>query len=241
MVKTRVNRKSRSLRKTRRQRGGGISSCVRRGHPNTFGLGVRKMVPILEDEFQVVRPEQWICYGDTITSCMTFTVVMENNWKIGVHINPLTAIYSPQKYTPLNILSKIQEKLRTHPNFSGNIKAIYIFGDSQSFFLSKNTTDTYKRLNNVNSIAQIKEPAPRNTLFIAGVPAQFPKAKNKQIIAILNSILYDKITPTTVIKINPNITVESKNQHHFFILENGDLDIVAQDVHLTRTVTANNF
>lgn len=224
-MKTRKTRHFKKRKNTRRfrQYGGTTLSCIRDGHP--------KMVSIEEDELKIIAPDHWICYGDTITSCITFTVVMENNWKIGAHIQPATELFggNPQKYTPFNLLTKIQEILASDPNFSGAIKYIYIFGDSQELILSKTNSNTYKRLNNVNSIGFVEAGRPRNSLLLNS-------ADSARIRTALNSTFHNKITQASVIQINSRITVQSGRRHHFFVLENGAIDIQANGLAYTRTI-----
>jgi len=44
----------------------------------------------LENNINVTNPEGEICFGNTITSCLTYCIILEDNRKISVHINPIT-------------------------------------------------------------------------------------------------------------------------------------------------------
>ena len=55
--------------------------------PEPYVRGKSRIV--VEDSIVFVEPEGEICYGDTITTCTTVTVVFDDNSKIGLHINPM--------------------------------------------------------------------------------------------------------------------------------------------------------
>jgi hypothetical protein len=234
MVKRKgATRKTRSKKKrtVRRMRGGtcrtdenslAVSSCgPLKSYDNKNPLFRHySIVPILEDCIKIASPAQKICYGNTITSCTTVTVVMENNWKIGSHINTVTHYYiNPQVLNPETLLPAIGDILSRNPNFTGNIKAIYIYGDSGLFELSKRQSSfVYSRLNNTNSKGQ------RGLSFTN--PIVLYRENRNTIVQALNSIFGNKITDETVIRINPMVTVEQKYKNHFLVNENGELDML---------------
>ncbi len=44
----------------------------------------------IENNIHVTPPEGEVCFGNTITSCLTYCVILNDNTKISVHVNPFT-------------------------------------------------------------------------------------------------------------------------------------------------------
>ena len=55
---------------------------------NTFING--KSAITIENNIRVTPPEGEVCFGNTITSCLTYCIILVDNTKISVHINPTT-------------------------------------------------------------------------------------------------------------------------------------------------------
>ena len=257
MVKRRgKTRKARSNKKrtVRRMRGGtgilvavnkacGFGSC-RRPDPNNPGEfisttaqtpgGAMKVVGIIEDQISVASPHQWICYGDTFTTCTTVTLVMEDNWKIGAHINPFTYLHMEDSQTlnPVTLLPVFRTLLETHPNFTTNkIKKIYLITTRSDLFLRKLTkrqglfrkqTNVYLRtLNNNTTQERQKELEKVATLGTLGNEAALR--------IMLNQVFPKHMTPKTQIEVHRKTEVSTSGDpntgKHFFILEDGSLDI----------------
>ncbi len=225
-------RQSTKKRTMRRMRGGtcridespiAVSSCgPLRSYKNKNPLFRHySVVPVLEDCIKIAGPGQKLCFGNTITSCIAVAIVMENNWKIGAHINPLTNMYiEAQDLNPLTLLSSIESILQENPHFSGSIKAIYIYGESDVFELSRDsTTRKYSRINNTNSRATRESQLFGSTLSLYS-------ARKEDIVRAFNTIFANKITPNTIIRINPTLELQSMKGHHFLVNEDGSLDLL---------------
>ncbi len=245
MVKRRgTTRKTRSNKKrtVRRMRGGtcrteetnvAVSTCGELKSKYNPLYKHYKTVPVLEDCIKIANPRQKLCYGNTVTSCTTFTIVMENNWKIGVHMST-AAHYTgiPQNINPDTILTEVQTILRNNANFSGNIKYLYILGDADSFELSKLPGNgPYRRLNN-NVTVGFKNIS--NYTYNNDSISLYGATKNT-IIEVLNPMLLNKITPQTVIKINPGLAIKSAKGNYFLVKEDGTLHLDAEERLRTRT------
>jgi hypothetical protein len=75
----------------------------------------------IENNIHVTPPEGEVCFGNTITSCLTYCVILADNTKISVHINPLTnadaiiydseAVIANETVNMVNVHKKILEIL----------------------------------------------------------------------------------------------------------------------------------
>lgn len=48
----------------------------------------------VENNINITPPEGEICFGNTITSCLTLCIIFNNNLKISLHINPATTLFA---------------------------------------------------------------------------------------------------------------------------------------------------
>ena len=48
----------------------------------------------VENNINITLPLGEICFGNTITSCLTLCIIFNNNLKISLHINPVTTIFA---------------------------------------------------------------------------------------------------------------------------------------------------
>ena len=226
-----VQRKGRKF--TRRMRGGGTTVCPTPEDSETN-------INIVEDQLKVANPQQSICYGDTITSCTTLTVVLEDNWKVGLHINPATYELSlqnlapKQTYTPENIVAAVKDLLNTNDNVKGKkIKSIYLLGDSHGYyahgiynkkqqkyvgFAENNST-----LNNANTkkLREVQSTIEGNTNSM----------KRQTDINMKNAVSFfkthfgaDRFLDPIDLVVNPKITISDGN--HYIIKADGMIDLV---------------
>lgn len=240
--KTRRNKATRRRRyRSRRMRGGdGVTSCP------------AGSVHILEDGLETAGPDQIICYGDSLTSCTTVTVVMEDNWKIGAHMqsptyvhrleakNPNNKSKAPaQRVNPETILPLIKDKLTNDVNFIGkSIKAIYIVGEPTSFHIYNKHFDISTGegkgefepiLNNAysevirNIVVYNKKPNGSNNNSCGTVKE--PLSDSNKLQFFRNQFGADRFTPATQIVIMPNKNIQAATGQHFLIQADGTLDI----------------
>jgi len=108
-------------------------SCQRLSE-SIYDTGVSRI--ILENTIHFIPPEGEICYGDTIDTCTTVSVILENNSKIGIHLNPMNILAGEEP--PLNIGSYAPKADVTYKNMFDEInklkgekliKAIYVIGN----------------------------------------------------------------------------------------------------------------
>lgn len=245
--KTKTKRKA-TRKATRRSRVmcGGVSLGVGVGISETScaveGVVPENVVVIPEDTLKIARPDQSICYGDVFTTCLSFTVVMENKWKVGVHINPTSykkqtngnATIPEQKITPFNLLQKVKETLDTDEHFRGQkIKAVYllsalnsiwttgVYGMNYSFRSYKNNIH-----NNISSEAiEASENEATNT---QQGPKQF-KDKD-EVLGFLQHNFGDRLIEHPLVEFEVGIEVEhmKRKNEHFKVKEDGSLDLVSQ-------------
>ena len=57
----------------------------------------------MENNINITPPEGEVCFGNTITSCLTLCIIFDNNFKISLHINPVTTLFA-KKFGDENIL-----------------------------------------------------------------------------------------------------------------------------------------
>lgn len=184
-----------------------VSSCEVNMDPVPFTAGKSKIV--LEDTLYSIEPEGEICYGDAISSCLTLTIVMENGWKIGAHINSAsfsledTGFVPKQTYNPTTLLQAIQPILRTDPNFSGSIRYIYCIGDVGNIYIKSNPLRI-----DTDETDPSGPPVTRSTMR-----------------KIVSSIFPRKITATTQFVLNPTFGVNKgiHKDHRLVIKANGDI------------------
>lgn len=228
-------------------RGGGTSSCALTGKVGQqTSVGSSKIVTILEDELRVASPEQIICYGDTFTTCQTLTIVMEDDWKVGVHLNSAMFLRydNGTTYNPVTLIPILQTLLSTHPKYKdSSIKAIYLVS-ALSSVLSKDpgTNIFFKMINNSDSMERLRQNQRKilsseddaadlvKSFFMQVFPDKIIEGKTK--IQSLNSIQvqYGKnLNPQAYFNENNNgktIIPNDRKKEHFFIFEDGTLEIV---------------
>lgn len=225
-------------------RGGGTKSCELTGQVGKqTSVGSSKVVTILEDELRVASPEQIICYGDTFTTCQTLTIVMEDNWKVGVHLNSAMFLRydNGTTYNPVTLIPILKTLLSTHPKYKdSNIKAIYLVTSLSSSVLSKDPGANifFEMINNSNSMARLQKNQ-RKVLRNEFDGDDLLKSFFRQVFP-------GKVTDTTFIYDGPNkqvqhgVALEAKayvndnipndrKLQHFFIFEDGTLELVTNN------------
>ncbi len=70
---------------------------------NPFGFGTRMNIQkyllglsdiTIENNIHVTPPLGEVCFGNAITSCLTYCVILDDNTKISVHVNPATTFFA---------------------------------------------------------------------------------------------------------------------------------------------------
>ncbi len=96
----------------------------------------------VENNIYLIEPDGEVCFGDTITTCLTYCFILSDRSKIAVHLNPFTNI-SPRSemFRDNNSPNIIQNEVvniynvlsLTSQRITGNKKIIkiYIFGASE--------------------------------------------------------------------------------------------------------------
>jgi hypothetical protein len=94
----------------------------------------------LENNINVTGPEGEVCFGNTITSCLTYCVIFENNTKISVHINPATNIFSKYDHDiqineVVNVFNVLEQILKTiiEKRIIHKIKKIILLAESELY------------------------------------------------------------------------------------------------------------
>jgi len=78
-----------------------VSNCFYKGNDILANLLSRKRLNVdlfikgkstftIENNLNITEPEGEVCFGNTIDSCLTYCIILEDNTKISIHINPLT-------------------------------------------------------------------------------------------------------------------------------------------------------
>lgn len=229
-------------RATRRKiRGGAVASCALSGRSGETSTGSPKMITILEDEMRVASPEQMICYGDTFTTCQTLTIVMQDNWKVGVHINGAmyTRYDNATTFNPETVIPMFKTLLNTHPKFIGKtIKYIYLASALSSSVLQKrNANSFFETLNNSNSMARLPAAANRKILrnennagslvksFFTQVFGADRITDDTEILDIQNKQVQHRESLSGNFYARNNFPDGRKNQH-FYVFEDGSLELV---------------
>jgi len=114
-------------------------TCLRYMTPEPYLQGKSRI--LVEDSIAFVEPEGEICYGGTIDTCTTVTVLFDDNSKIGLHINPsplqLREIDENYSSTPEpiityeNLWDKIRELRRQNNKLENLVTALYIISSPQ--------------------------------------------------------------------------------------------------------------
>lgn len=217
-------------RANRKQRGGTIPDvCIEllpSNRRDQTTLGGMKMKKIEEDSIKIGTPEQILCYGNAITSCTTISIVLENNWKIGIHMNPAShMLLKDQIINPLTAIPMLQLYLRTHPEFVDNpIKKIYVQTERPVLILQSFKTSIN---NNVSAIQGIPEESDQIMLTDGNARTFFQECFGSEV-----------VTATTEIRVILGAEVQYSRTRvcrpgcpngpdHMFILEDGTLDLVS--------------
>ncbi len=119
----------------------------------------------VENNIYIVEPDGEICFGNTITSCLTYCFILDDNTKISAHINPFTNVYNNhfvpnqdvinnEVVTVFNALNKLKNLV---PN-GKKIKKIYLLGamDYKVYnyrglnYIGDNTSDVVGREVNIS-------------------------------------------------------------------------------------------
>ena len=223
----------------------GIASCRRRPMHET-DVDTGKCVTVLEDQFKIVRPDQWICFGSAVSSCLTITIVMNNHWKVATHMQPGTYTYSffqtpvPTQNKPFNseflpyqfcnpktVLVELKNVVRNHPDFKdAMIKYIHIAAAQQGlYFYQKTKPPRYIKTNlnstNTTSKNNLHWMKRKNELAAQGFEKVELNDRNKR--TFFSSIFPGKISDATKIFIELGLNINGRNKGFIYILEDGTL------------------
>jgi len=234
--------KHRRTTRKHRMRGGGTASCALSGASGsgTTSDGAPKTITVLEDEMRVAGPAQMLCFGDTFTTCQTLIIVMNDNWKVGVHLNStmFLAYDNATTYNPITLLPLLKTLFLTHPQFQDKpIRYIYLVSSIDSSVLHKrNATSFFETINNSSSMLRL--PANANSKILSGLensPAMmrqlFTQVFGDQIrdatqILDINNKEVKFTTPLAESIPFPNGFPVEKRRQHFFVYQDGTLEIV---------------
>lgn len=95
----------------------------------------------VENNIYVVEPDGEICFGDTITTCLTYCFILEDNTKISAHINPFTnlssrGIFGPNQNIIENEVVNVFNVINRVTNLIINgrkVKKIYLLGAANEY------------------------------------------------------------------------------------------------------------
>lgn len=217
----------------------GIANCkIRPGHETDVDTG--KCLTVLEDQLKIVRPDQWVCFGSAVSSCLTITIVMNNNWKISTHIQPASfqfmfhesSIPSQNKpfngnivpyqfCNPQNVLPVLKNIVMNHPDFkNAMIKYIHIAAATSSlYFYEKTTTPKYIKTNlNSNNTKTRKN---MEKIQAEGYQQVKLTDSNKQ--RFFSSMFPGKISSQTKIFLELSLDINGVRGGYIFVLEDGTL------------------
>jgi hypothetical protein len=202
-------------------------TCLRYMKPEPYLQGKSRI--LIEDSIAFIEPEGEICYGGTITTCTTVTVVFDDKSKIGIHINPQPLLernlfsgknpFAPDianKYdtpnpiiTYENLWDKIRELRRQNNKLENTVYAIYIISSPQLIIRASPEIVKGHIRSATNSILNVKS-----------------SLLNKTTLRDLVRTNVEKFTENTVFEYDPDISLqESKDpEHHLVIRANGTLD-----------------
>ena len=123
---------------------------------------------VLENNITVTAPEGEVCFGNTITSCVTFCLIFQNNKKLSVHVNPATnlAVYATfmddtdsiresEEVTIYNVFDKFLEIIALNnlsDNLANRIKKIIILAETDVQLYSDRTDNYLKTISNIDII-----------------------------------------------------------------------------------------
>jgi hypothetical protein len=202
-------------------------TCLKHMDPKPYLQGKSRI--LIEDSIAFVEPEGEICYGGTITTCTTVTVVFDDKSKIGIHINPQPLLERnifpgvnpftpdiPNKYhtpnpiiTYENLWDKIRELRRQNNKLENTVYAVYIISSPNLI------------LRGIPEIVKGHIRSATNSFF--NVKSSL---LNKTTLRDLVQTNVEKFTENTVFEYDPDISLqESKDpEHHLVIKANGTLD-----------------
>jgi len=186
------------------------NACLRYMTPEPYLQGKSRI--LVEDSIAFVEPEGEICYGDTIDTCTTVTVVFDDNSKIGLHINPMPLYYREYKIninstpepviTYENIWNKISELRGINNKTKNAVKAVYIISSPDLVNIDNNKI----RSSNINQRGSLITKESMTTILEKKLPG-FSRGST-------NLIYQTKIT----------LEANKNNTHHLVIRVDGTLD-----------------
>ena len=204
---------------------------------------------------KIASPEQSICYGDTVTSCTTLTILMEDGWKIGAHINPLSyykadvlgdTTIQKQTINPTNLVSKCKEILDTNEHFKDNkIKSIYLLGDSGTFWSTAIINEeTYEQVGYVANSSAINNNNSKERLKAANKYVnEADPSKGTIMLTTLRSdngldffkfhFGGEKFVKNVSFTLSPYTTIKAGSSNpkgqHFIVKADGSLDLIQEN------------
>jgi len=192
-------------------------TCLRYMTPEPYLQGKSRI--LVEDSIAFVEPEGEICYGGTIDTCTTVTVLFDDNSKIGLHINPsplqLREIGENYYSTPEpiityeNLWDKIRELRRQNNKLENLVTALYIISSPQLI------TRGFPK----NLVGHLRSEG----------NAQVNKKYNLLSSITLRKIVQDNVngfTEKSTFIYDPNISLHAteNTDHHLVIRANGIID-----------------
>lgn len=192
-------------------------TCLRYMTPEPYLQGKSRI--LVEDSIAFVEPEGEICYGGTIDTCTTVTVLFDDNSKIGLHINPsplqLREIGENYYSTPEpiityeNLWDKIRELRRQNNKLENPVTALYIISSPQLI------TRGFPK----NLVGHLRSEG----------NAQVNKKYNLLSSITLRKIVQDNVngfTEKSTFIYDPNISLHAteNTDHHLVIRANGTID-----------------
>ena len=192
-------------------------TCLKYMTPAPYLQGKSRI--LIEDSIAFVEPEGEICYGGTIDTCTTITVIFDDNSKIGLHINPsplqIREVFQNFNSTPEPIVSyenvwdKIREVRRENEKLTNSVKGVYVITSPQLI----------TRGSPVNLVGHVRSEG---------------NAQVNQNATVLSSTSLREIveqnisgfTTNTVFEYDPNISLHSTEnpKHHLVIRADGTID-----------------
>jgi hypothetical protein len=192
-------------------------ACLKYMTPEPYLQGKSRI--LVEDSIAFVEPEGEICYGGTIDTCTTVTVIFDDNSKIGLHINPsplqMRELFQNFNSTPEpvityeNLWTKIREVRRQNEKVTNAVKAVYVITSPQLI----------TRGSPLNLVGHVRSEG----------NAQINSSAKLLNTNTLRAIVQDNIegfTKNTVFEYDPNISLHATENpdHHLVIRAGGIID-----------------